>query len=51
MRAVLSADEAALRIAELRRVYDEGYLSRGEFETMKRAIVARAEPPRPSRAA
>jgi hypothetical protein len=50
-RPVLSADEAALRIADLRRVYDEGYLSKGEFESMKRVILARAEPPRTSRAA
>ena len=48
-RLALTAEQAAQRIEELRRVYDEGFLDRDEFETMKRHIEARVKPIRPSR--
>ena len=44
------AEEAAQRIREIRRVYDQGYLTRGTFETMKHDIEARVKPTRSNRA-
>jgi len=48
-RLASTAEEAAQRIARLRHVYDQGYLTRGAFETMKRHIEARVKPSCPSR--
>jgi hypothetical protein len=45
-----TAEEAALRIGELRRVYDQGYLTRDEFESMKHDIEIRVKPTRSNRA-
>jgi hypothetical protein len=45
-----TAEEAAQRIRELRRVYDQGYLSRDKFETMKHDIETRVKPTRSNRA-
>jgi hypothetical protein len=45
-----TAEEAAQRIRELRRVYDQGYLPRDEFETMKHDIEIRVKPTRSNRA-
>jgi hypothetical protein len=44
-----TAEEAAQRIRELRRVYDQGYLRRDEFETMKHDIEIRVKPTRSNR--
>jgi hypothetical protein len=38
----LTPEEAAVRIHELQRVFDQGFLTRDEFEAMKRSIEARA---------
>jgi hypothetical protein len=48
-RLASTAEEAAQRIARLRHVYNQGYLTRATFETMKRNIEARvaADSPRP----
>jgi hypothetical protein len=48
-RLAPTAEQAARRIAELRHVYDQGYLARGTYETLKRIIEARVKPTRPSR--
>lgn len=45
-----TAEESAQRIRELRRVYDQGYLTRGEFEKMKHDVEARVKPTRSNRA-
>jgi hypothetical protein len=42
-RASLTAEQAAHRIELLQRVYDDGYLSRDLYESMKCAIAARIE--------
>jgi hypothetical protein len=42
-RLALTADEAARRIAQLRRVFDQGFLSTDRFETMQRDIEGRVE--------
>jgi hypothetical protein len=39
----MTAEEAADRIAELDRVYAEGFISRGELQTMKRQAQAHAK--------
>ena len=41
-----TAEEAAQRIRVLRRVYDQGYLTRDDFETMKHDIESRVKPKR-----
>ena len=50
-RLAMTAEEAAVRIEEIRRVHTQGFLSWGEFEAMKRSIEARVERTHPSRAA
>lgn len=45
-----TAEEAAQRIRAIRRVYDEGYLTRDDFETMKHDIEIRVKPTRCTRA-
>lgn len=37
------AERIARRVEQLRRVFDQGFLSRAEFETMKRYVEAEAE--------
>jgi hypothetical protein len=49
-RQDMTAEKAAQRIRELRRVYDQGYLTRGKFETMKHDIEIRVKPTRSNRA-
>ena len=49
-RQDMTAEEATQRIRELRRVYDQGYLTRGKFETMKHDIETRVKPTRSNRA-
>lgn len=39
----LTAKEAGRRIAALRRVYEEGYISGGMLETLMRSIRARVK--------
>lgn len=45
-----TAEEAAQRIRELRRVYDQGYLTGDKFETLKHDIESRVKPTRSTRA-
>jgi hypothetical protein len=45
-----TAEEAAQRIREIRRVYDQGYLTLDDFETMKHEIESRVKPTRSTRA-
>lgn len=39
----LTVEEAEQRIESLRRVYDQGYIPRDLYETLKREIEARVE--------
>jgi hypothetical protein len=41
--APLAPDDAIARIADLRHAYEQGFLTRKEFESCKRGIAARAE--------
>jgi len=50
-RLALTAEEAAGRIEEIRRVFRQGFLTRGEFESIKRSVEARVVRTRPSRTA
>jgi hypothetical protein len=44
-------ERLAARVAEIRGVYERGYLTRREFESIKRNLEARAKRTRPRRAA
>jgi len=48
-RLNLTAAQTNKRIEELRRVFDEGFLSQDVFETMKRKIEDRSKRTRPTR--
>jgi hypothetical protein len=40
-RRSITENEAARRIEELRRVFDQGFITRSEFENMKRQLETR----------
>jgi hypothetical protein len=42
----LTAEKAALRIEQLRRVFEQGYMERDLFERLKRDVEALVEPKR-----
>lgn len=41
------AERIALRVEQLRRIFDQGFLTRAEFEAMKRHVEDEARAPRP----
>lgn len=43
-RKPLTGEEGAERIEALRRAYDNGYLSRDLFETLRREVEIRVKP-------
>lgn len=44
-RPALTEDEAERQINALKRLYDEGYLGRVQFEAMKSHLLARSRGP------